>query len=1449
MEPMGSAKKKKKAEKSRKSEIIQIKLQIAKPGSKKYTHLDWNEMLRENGKQRDEDELRRFYDEDTLFMAKKLSETKSKSGKKIRVNLDEIQHMNRNCGYDMDDDFIDDTEAVDDSVFASKKGGFYAGRGELKAQNDVDDEDDEDDDDEEEEDSDDGGAQIQEKKQKNQQRKPLKEQQKKKKTSGESESSSSDSEAERPRLAGGPPTIRMAGGPTNGKRPAPPVVPGVRASDAAVPTMKTATSSSSSDIVCLDDDGEPPAKKKATAATVTLKKGRMDEDEHTATTSTSNGIPTAPKLSPQKTTSSESPTSSTSTQKALTAEKASKLFDRLKSLGNRFKESKSTNFDDETMEIIRKYYDLINNSTGERVNVEPLIYTIATSFGITSEQVMKQITHAMLKKEPSTPSKTTVTATTVTPAPHEQIDWKLTPNELPSMSEMDLQMLTTIVKSWVAKKKLTTELMKKWIDEANRLKFSADQARLKFYELVQSAPDLDKTTQQQENGNEMPKHERSRKARMFLHQWVYLSRKYVEMILPTLKKDQPTDQLAQKQVAAVNALKDALKKQITLFENKKDRLADDAVYTFQFSEPVLAAIHPYLEDLVDYALANGKLDVAVTGIDTLHHVIEEKITKIQFYIEICRRLQKLSFLTVEEPMKSRLRQANEAIVKHQVVQNQKYQIKWPNGMEEPSLRGLNRELHDFTRSVLKRGVGRPSLGLKTPSSSPVKYTLSKTSGFPSLKKTTTSSGIVVKPSGAPTSSGAPSKPLGAIVTPSKPSGATTPSGNGSSGAAAVKSSGIFSKPPGVATTTCSGVTATSSKPTTSSESKNSEDVASKQRLQAMNQLVQVYLGKYVLATGNSTTAEICDSLKYPISEEMLTLLVIAVYSCGVPMASQMTMFKNILSNVGQTRMAAAIASQRIQQAQKMTEENYVKLFEYFSKLETSAEEKKKAEQLARLEKIQDENRKKQEEKLRKEHEKQAEKEKIEARKREEKERKEREKREEKERKEREIREISERKRREEEDRIQAKRLLAQQEEDRRRKREAEEQVQKEIERRAKMEKEAADALQGLEEDLLMDDVDFLSEQQSKVDEERKMAEAKRAEERENQIRMMRAQQAQRRREDTPPPPQMTTVPQNTEPQVTPTPSFSVAPKQEAMEQPMDILNAAQEAAGLESYSTVKQEIPEKPEKPMSAFEKLASLRVRTQSADMKRGSEIQNPIQNPIQNSLFLPSNTPTPQFFPTVTQPLQHMDPPPAPNFGQNPNFQRQNSSQSHHIPAHTPQFLPQQPQVFQQRGPMFPENGNGQNMNMQQSKQGSTMNQSPQTLQHQQYPTNSYQSPIPNSMSNSSLMHTPLSNNSMVSQSPHQFSSHPSPMSQQYQTPPSVGMMNHGMVQSPMPNQSPLQHFNYPTFSPQRVQQPPQMQQMHRQQNLSQQNLMMMQQQQQNSNQMMHQMNHHNNYPPQQQ
>lgn len=64
----------------------------------------------------------------------------------------------------------------------------------------------------------------------------------------------------------------------------------------------------------------------------------------------------------------------------------------------------------------------------------------------------------------------------------------------------------------------------------------------------------------------------------------------------------------------------------------------------------------------------------------------------QFYFELCRRFQKLSFLIAEEPMKSRLAGANakEMINKTQVVQNVKYVVRWPDGVE-PSMRGLNQE--------------------------------------------------------------------------------------------------------------------------------------------------------------------------------------------------------------------------------------------------------------------------------------------------------------------------------------------------------------------------------------------------------------------------------------------------------------------------------------------------------------------------------------------------------------------------------------------------------------------------------------------------------------------------------------------------------------------------------------------------------------------------------------
>lgn len=87
---MGTKKKKKAA---KKTEVIQIRIDVAKPGSKKYTHVDFEDLLKSQviidffkkkkrklekmkfslqGKEKDEEALRRFYDEDTLNLHKHL---------------------------------------------------------------------------------------------------------------------------------------------------------------------------------------------------------------------------------------------------------------------------------------------------------------------------------------------------------------------------------------------------------------------------------------------------------------------------------------------------------------------------------------------------------------------------------------------------------------------------------------------------------------------------------------------------------------------------------------------------------------------------------------------------------------------------------------------------------------------------------------------------------------------------------------------------------------------------------------------------------------------------------------------------------------------------------------------------------------------------------------------------------------------------------------------------------------------------------------------------------------------------------------------------------------------------------------------------------------------------------------------------------------------------------
>ncbi|NP_001360800.1 Hpc2-related domain-containing protein [Caenorhabditis elegans] len=770
MDSLGSSKKKKKAEKSAKNEVIQIRISVAKPGSKKYTHVDWEELLKNNGKERDEDDLRRFYDEDTLFMAKKLGETRSKSGKKLRVNLDQLQHFNRKCGYDMDDDFIDDTEIVDDEPTTSKKGGFYVGKGDVKDSNDED---------EEEEEETDVEESIQEVPKKVKIRK-IKEKsgEKSSKSSDSSSSSSSDSEdaAGPPRMTGAPPSIRMVSSSSSLKKlpaprkPSPPpaveptrsveIIEKPEKTEKPAEKRKTAAttsalepaekkkkpdSSSSSEEIILIDDNAPAAKKQpesaqkgSTTVTMSAKKICKQQEE------IAKQKPSSSSVTPSK---PAAPTASTPKKEEIgTLETFLKnIFANLDAKGKLYQEKKLKTFDTETLKEITTFIDVMKHHKTEKVNMEPLIYSLAKSFGMTTQEVMKQVEQEISSKKATTPKPSTnaVLSTISSQKSLEKnaADWKLTQTDLPTMGEKDIQMLTTIVRSWKSKKEISNSMVTGWLKDVNQLKMNADQARKKFFDIINTLPDSSEKNGGggQQDANDIPKHERSRKARMFLHQWVYLSRKFLELQLPKLKHHSPpVEGLAKKQVIAANAIKEGVRKQISLFENKKEtssRLPGDPVYVFQFTEPVLTAVAPYLEDLVDYALAAKKIELIVSGIDALHQSTDGKITIIQFYIEICRRLQKLSFLAVEEPMKSRLKEANEQIMKHQVVQIPKYQLKWPDGQAEPSLKGLNRELYEFDKSILSMVAAKPSAPA-TPKASSSTALRPSTSSTPSQQQST-----------------------------------------------------------------------------------------------------------------------------------------------------------------------------------------------------------------------------------------------------------------------------------------------------------------------------------------------------------------------------------------------------------------------------------------------------------------------------------------------------------------------------------------------------------------------------------------------------------------------------------------------------------------------------------------------------------------------------------------
>ncbi|EGT31709.1 hypothetical protein CAEBREN_29519 [Caenorhabditis brenneri] len=1288
MDTISGTKKKKKGGKETKAELIQMRIVVSKPGSKKYTHSDYNDILRANGKARNEEEQSRFYDEDTLMMAKKIGETKTKSGKKIRINLDELQHYNRNCGYDMDDDFIDDTEAVDDGNFSSRKGRFYVGKGDVKDMNDLDDDD-------EESEEEEVIPEKPPKKKKFMQPPPQKKDKEKNGVEKPSRSSSdSDSEAEEQpvrRMAGAPPSKRLLAPPPAKKDPTPPKTMEPAKKKPSPPAVSS-SSSQSSDIVCLDD--EPPVKKQ-----------KLPEKPAPSTSSESNGSSGSSAAPPKgnnkgcavtllakqickqqeelkkKDTATSSASTDSSLMETLKALRI-KLSESLVKKGKIYQEKGLKSFDDATLIELFQYVELLKHQKSSE-NLELSIQHVAQSFGLTGAEVLKRM------------ETTNMT---------DSLEWKLTQADLPFLTDAEINSISAQVKAWRSTKEITNSVLTKWLKEVNQQKMNADQARNKLFELIVGLPNVDKP---QEAPVELPKHERSRKARMFLNQWVYLSRKYVTMILPKLKKPIPTDGFAKKQVTAVEFLKDHVKKKREQFEIKKARgdHPEDVQFMFSFNDPVLAAIHTYLEEVCDYSLSVGKLSTIVHSIDSLYKAVEGSIPQHIFYIELCRRLQKLTFLLVEEPIKSRLKAKGESVNRHQVVQNPKYQIKWPNG-EEPSLRGLNSELQDFETSIMP----------------PTKH--------------------------APPTSATLTAPLRQSTTPNTaPKAATAPS---------------------------------------------ADDL---KRQQSMNQILQ--------------SINISDASQCPISDEILLLIVTAVSTVGIGLPDQMAMFKNILCNVGQARMALSVAKQKGRTDLKLTSSDYQKIFEFFSTLDKTAARNK----LKTL-KIQEENTRKLEEKQKKEKEKLLEKEKKEQEKREEKERKEKEKREEKERKEREMKEMAERKRKEEEDRLIAKARLMQQMEDQRRKKEAEEAVEKELERRAKLEKEEANALQGLEEDLLMDDYDFVTEQQSKVDEERKIREAQRATERENQIKLMRAQQLQRRKEDEvpvapvpePEPPRHEERPKEAE--FTPPSSSSFdnrrnPPKpSDSSSSNIDILSAAQEAADLDFPKPAEVQAP----RPMSAMEKLASLRGRTMSADMKRERDLGSPSASQHQQivvnmqgngSPYIAPTTPTTQhFFPSSSsqsyqdpmmpshqqqqqqqQQQQNQFPQQQPTFNSSPMNQRlQNSSVINHQMNQMGQM--NQVNQMQQQQPRLPSTSSSGNMYYpdvelrEPNKRSMSMSQplshlpqqqpqhqsSPQNVQQQQFPINSYQSPVNNThqMNNSSLMHTPHSNSSMVSQSP-QFSSHP--------------------------------------------------------------------------------------------
>ncbi|WKX99302.1 hypothetical protein Q1695_014299 [Nippostrongylus brasiliensis] len=122
-----------------KSKYSIVELSLFKPGKKKYSEFDYEEIRKKQLKEDDssgDDE--RFHDREALEIVKRLEAKyggkKNKKGRKLCFGTED-DYMDKRAGYDLEDDFIDDSEAYDElipSTMDTVQGGFYVNRGKLE---------------------------------------------------------------------------------------------------------------------------------------------------------------------------------------------------------------------------------------------------------------------------------------------------------------------------------------------------------------------------------------------------------------------------------------------------------------------------------------------------------------------------------------------------------------------------------------------------------------------------------------------------------------------------------------------------------------------------------------------------------------------------------------------------------------------------------------------------------------------------------------------------------------------------------------------------------------------------------------------------------------------------------------------------------------------------------------------------------------------------------------------------------------------------------------------------------------------------------------------------------------------------------------------------------------------------------------------------------------------